>query len=119
MLRYVGGLILLLLMSATAAPAQPPVPASPLLAMLSRGVASSEEPHVVAFREALRERGWIEGRNLRVEVRYAGWRDEQLEPPAAELIRLNPDVVWTYTQVALRAVAGLTRTVPTVRWVSR
>ena len=114
MLRYVGGLILLLLASATAAPAQPPVPASPLLAMLIRGVASPEEVHVVAFREALRERGWIEGRNLRVEVRYAGWRDEQLEPLAAELLRLNPDVVWTYTQVALRTVAGLTRTVPTV-----
>ncbi len=114
MLRYIGGLSLLLLASATAAPAQSPASTPPLLAMLIRGGASPEEAHVVAFREALRERGWIEGRNLRVEVRYARWKDEQLEPLAADLIRLNPDVVWTYTTVALRTVAGLTQTVPTV-----
>jgi len=115
MLRYISGLTLLLVASATTAPAQSPAPTTPpLLAMLVRGGASPEEPHVVAFREALRERGWVDGRTLRVVVRYARWKDEQLGPLAADLIRLNPDVVWTYTTVALRTVAGLTQTVPTV-----
>ena len=72
--------------------------------------ASSEE----AFRQGLRELGWIEGRNITIEYRYAEGKVERLPDLAADLVRLKVDVIVTSvgpdTEVALKA----TRTIPIV-----
>lgn len=55
-----------------------------------------------ALRHALRDLGYIEGRNLVIE-RYAGGRDERMPNLAAELVRLNVDLIVTDITTTTRA----------------
>src|SRR5436190_11024527 len=61
------------------------------------GISSpSLEPHYVeAFRQKLRELGYIEGDNLTIEYRWAEGQDSRLPELAAALVRLQPDVIVT------------------------
>src|SRR5438132_5476985 len=59
------------------------------------GAASLSSPRAEAFRQGLRERGWVEGQNLTVEYRTAEGRREQLSELAGELVGLNLDVIVT------------------------
>ena len=65
------------------------------------------------FVEALRELGWIEGRNFKLEKRNAG-RREQLPALAAELVRLEVDLIFTGGTPATRAAKDATKTIPIV-----
>ena len=71
-------------------------------------------PNIEAFRQGLRELGYIEGQNIIVEYRYAEGKPERLAPLAAELVRLKLDVIVTNTTPAVRAVKGVTTTIPIV-----
>ncbi|MGH7361735.1 MAG: ABC transporter substrate-binding protein, partial [Candidatus Methylomirabilales bacterium] len=53
----------------------------------------SAEHLLPIFMEALRERGWVEGRNLLIEWRWADGKVERLPDFAAELVRLNVDLI--------------------------
>jgi putative ABC transport system substrate-binding protein len=46
-----------------------------------------------SFRRGLREQGYVEGRNVAIELRYAERGPQQLPELAAELVRLNVDVI--------------------------
>src|SRR5271166_571660 len=48
---------------------------------------------IAAFRRGLKELGWIEGRNLRIETRWAGADIDRIRAFTAELIALAPDVI--------------------------
>src|SRR5262245_5684773 len=67
-----------------------------------------------AFRQALSERGWVEGRNLILDFRYADNRYDRLPALAAELVALKPDVIFAVAAPAIRAVAQTTSTIPIV-----
>src|SRR4051794_38152039 len=56
---------------------------------------ASGEPTLEAFRQGLREQGYIEGQQVILEVRYSEGRDERLPELAAELVRLQVDVIVT------------------------
>jgi putative ABC transport system substrate-binding protein len=71
-------------------------------------------PEVDAFRQGLRELGYIEGQNITVEYRFAGGRVEQLPELAAELVRLKLDVIVTPTTAASVAAKQATSTIPIV-----
>src|SRR5215470_17934279 len=61
---------------------------------LSIGSASTTYTRPIeAFRQGLRELGWIEGRNLLIEYRYAEGQADRLPALADELVRLNPDLI--------------------------
>ena len=64
--------------------------------------------------DALAARGWVEGRNLRIDERYADGDRSRLEPLAAELVALGPDVIVASTQPAAVAAMKATRTIPIV-----
>jgi ABC-type uncharacterized transport system substrate-binding protein len=68
-----------------------------------------------AFRQRLRELGWIEGQNVALELRYAedGTDTERLPELAADLVRLNVDVIVTVGGTT-RVAQGATRTIPIV-----
>jgi len=67
-----------------------------------------------AFRDGLAKLGWIEGRNLRLDIRFAIGEPAQTRFVAAELVRLRPDVIFVSTAAPTRAVQQETKTIPIV-----
>ncbi len=66
------------------------------------------------FRQGLRELGYLEGQNLALEIRWAESKVERLAELAAELIRLNVDVIVTHGSLGVRAAKAATNTIPIV-----
>src|SRR5262245_16996758 len=66
------------------------------------------------FMTELRERGYIEGESIIIEYRSAQGREERLSEIAAELIRLNPDVIVAESNAATDAAKKATTTIPIV-----
>jgi putative tryptophan/tyrosine transport system substrate-binding protein len=71
-------------------------------------------PQDDAFVQALRELGYVEGRNLIIEYRWAAEKEEQLPALAAELVALNVEVIVTSATPAVNAVKRATSTIPIV-----
>jgi putative ABC transport system substrate-binding protein len=72
------------------------------------------EPFIQALREGLREAGYVEGRNIRLEVRSAGGRTDRLAGAAAELVALNVDAIVSFQTPAAIAAKQATATIPIV-----
>jgi putative ABC transport system substrate-binding protein len=68
-----------------------------------------------ALKEGLQELGYVEGRNVVFERRYANGNMERLPDLAAELVRLRVDVIVTGTNLHVAAVRRATKTIPIVR----
>jgi putative ABC transport system substrate-binding protein len=81
------------------------------LAARLRSTASSPDVYYDAFVQGMRELGYVEGKNLVIEWRYAEQKYERLPALAAELVRLNVEVIVTHgspaTQAAQRASASI------------
>ena len=75
---------------------------------------ASESSREAAFRQGLRELGYIEGQNITVEYRFADGKYEQLPGFAAELVRLDVAVIVAATTPAIHAAQQATRTIPIV-----
>ncbi len=69
---------------------------------------------IAAFQLGLNWLGWIEGRNIRIEVRYSAANIERMAQLAMELVALNPDVIFAQTTPAIQALQHQTRTIPIV-----
>ena len=69
---------------------------------------------LAAFRRGLERRGWSEGRNLQIDVRFAAGRADRYEPLAKELVALHPDVILAHTTPIVEAVARENRALPIV-----
>ena len=63
---------------------------------------------------ALRELGWIEGKNIIVESRFAKGRFDELRPLADELVRLGAEIIVTFGTPAALAAKNATRSIPIV-----
>jgi putative ABC transport system substrate-binding protein len=69
---------------------------------------------VEAFRQGLRELGYVEGKNIAIEYRYAGQKNGRLSELVAELVRLNVDVILAAGAPAAHAAKSGTKTIPIV-----
>jgi putative ABC transport system substrate-binding protein len=78
------------------------------------GVSSYEAAVVDAFRQGLHEFGYIEGKNIVVEYRWAEGKNDRLTDIASELVRLNVDVMITQSDATTRAAKQLTSTIPII-----
>lgn len=67
-----------------------------------------------AFREGLRELGYVEGQNLVIVERFAEGKRDRYPQLAAELVRLNLDVIFAFTHPAVLALKKATTTIPIV-----
>ena len=95
-------------------PAQAQQPARiPRIGILIASSASAYSARVEAFRQRLRELGYVEGKNITIEYRYAEGKLERLPDLAAELARLRVDVIVT-AGPAILAAKKATATIPIV-----
>jgi len=86
----------------------------PRIGYLDQGSAARNRPFLEAFRQGLRDLGWVEGQNIAIEVRYAEGKTDQLPALAAELVRLKVDLIVTSTTPAALAAKQATTTIPIV-----
>ena len=88
----------------------------PRIGVLSANSQASEASvdQLEAFRQGLRDLGYVEGQNITVEYRFAEWQEERLAALAAELVRLPGDVLVTRSAPAAHAARHATSTIPIV-----
>jgi putative ABC transport system substrate-binding protein len=75
-----------------------------------------QRPSEADLRQALRDLGYIEGRNLVYEARYAGGDADRMQTLAEELVRLKVDLIVTAGGPAAEAAKKATSTIPVVLW---
>ena len=100
-----------------AAPGAQPARKPYRIGFLGLTSASAYAPLLQAFLQGLRELGWEDGKNIVIEYRWADGREERLAELAAQLVRLNPDVLVSHA-TGVRAVQQATSTIPIVMGVS-
>jgi putative tryptophan/tyrosine transport system substrate-binding protein len=84
-----------------------------LLVGYSEGDAEGQAS-IAAFRQRLRELGWIEGRNIRIELRWAAADPDKARNFAKELVGMAPDVIVSSSNLVTEIVQQETHTVPIV-----
>jgi putative ABC transport system substrate-binding protein len=94
-------------------------PAMPVIGLLGSATASEWVPYVSAFRQALGEAGFVEGRNVAIEARWANGQYERLPAMAAELVKLQPAVIVAFSTPAAKAAKAATATIPVVFTTNR
>jgi ABC-type uncharacterized transport system substrate-binding protein len=77
-------------------------------------IGGHDQPHLEAFRQGLRERGYREGKNIVLDYRYAEGKVDRLPSLANELVQLKVDVIVTTSGNSARAAAEATKTIPIV-----
>ena len=86
----------------------------PRIGVLVSASASASVSRIHAFRQGLHALGYIEGKNIIVEYRYAEGSPNRLQELVAELVRLKVDVIVTDTSRAIDAAKNATKTIPVV-----
>src|SRR4029453_950661 len=77
-------------------------------------IGGRDQPHLEAFKQGLRERGYVEGKNIALEYRYAEGREERLPELAAELVQVKVDVIVVTADISAQAAQRATKTLPIV-----
>jgi putative ABC transport system substrate-binding protein len=86
----------------------------PTIGFLGPNTASSQSQWTAAFVQRLRERGWIEGRTVAIEYRWADGRSERAAEIAAELVRLKVNIIVTAATRNVVAAKQATAVIPIV-----
>ena len=72
------------------------------------------QARITAFLQGLAQLGWLDGRNVRIDIRWAVADAERIRQYAAELVALAPDVILANSSSSVSALLEVTRTVPIV-----
>src|SRR4051794_10119170 len=86
----------------------------PVIGYFGLGSATGFAPRVASFKQGLSEAGYVEGRNVAIEYRYANGQFDQLSALGADLVRLKPAVVFAAGLPTVQAVKEHTATIPIV-----
>ena len=84
------------------------------IGFLDPNAAMLEGPRVKAFLQRLSELGWVEGRNIAIEYRYAEGQNERLADIASELVRQKVDIIVTSATPPSMAAKNATSSIPIV-----
>jgi len=105
--------VLTLGMCGAAALAQQPTKV-PRIGYLSSNSPTANKARIEAFRQGLRELGYVEGKNIIIEWRSAEGKSDRLPALAAELVSLKVDVIVSYGPIPTRVLKNSTTTIPIV-----
>src|SRR2546422_4402338 len=84
------------------------------IGFLGAGSQATADVWLSALTSRLRELGWIEGRNIKIDVRWAEGRNDRSAEIAAEFVRLKVDVIVTYSSEHTQIAKQATSTIPIV-----
>jgi putative ABC transport system substrate-binding protein len=112
-LKLIVTLILGILAEPLAAAAQPGAKVT-TIGILQVTTPATAAHLLEAFKEGMRERGYVEGERVIFETRFGEGRSERVREMAAELVRLKVDIIVTATDQAIAAVKQQTLTIPIV-----
>src|SRR5919109_4540648 len=116
MTRRTFGLLSILALSLLAAPltgTAQPQSTTPRIGILTPA-AEASTPSLEAFRQGLRDLGYMEGQTIVLEYRFAAGQNERLPALAAELVQLQVDVMVTNSGPGAQAAKDATKTIPIV-----
>jgi putative ABC transport system substrate-binding protein len=115
MIKQIIGFILSSLLLAPCFPAQAQQPTKvPMVGYLSTTSHSTNATRIEAFRQGLRELGYVEGKNIVIEYRFAEGKLDRLRELAADLVRLKVDVIVTAGGQSTPPAKEATSTIPIV-----
>src|SRR5499433_3079299 len=86
----------------------------PTIGFLGQSTRSATSEWTTAFVQRLRELGWVDGRNVAIEYRWAEGRVERYDEIAAEFVRLKVDVILTHNTPPVLAAKQATSVIPIV-----
>jgi putative tryptophan/tyrosine transport system substrate-binding protein len=117
--KFVGFALMLLLSALSVSAAAQQTKSVPKIGYLSRDLHPADsralaQRNLEAFRQSLRELGYVEGKNITIEYRYADGRFERLLALAEELVRLKVEIIVADTTAAARGAKKATSTIPIV-----
>jgi putative tryptophan/tyrosine transport system substrate-binding protein len=82
--------------------------------LMSAAIETDQQAGVAVFKEILHQLGWIDGRNVRVEIRWARGDPAEARRSAEELVALPADVIMVTGQLGLEVLLRVTHSVPIV-----
>jgi putative ABC transport system substrate-binding protein len=91
----------------------------PVIGLLGSATASDWTPNVNAFKQGLRDAGYVEGSNVAIDARWANGQYERLPAMAAELVQQKVAVIAAFSTPAARAAKVATTTIPVVFTTNR
>ena len=103
-----------LLLAPCCAVAAQQLPKTPRIGFLSATSLSIISPRIEALRQGLRELGYVEGKNIVIEYRYAEGKADRERELAEELVRLKVDIIVSAGSAATRPSKEATTTIPIV-----
>jgi ABC-type uncharacterized transport system substrate-binding protein len=110
---HVVALGAMLLASSVPAQAQPAAKVH-RIGMLISGSTSTHKSSIDAFHQGLRDLGYVEGKNILIEYRYAEGKRERYPALAAEMVRLKPEVIVVASETFVATAKQATSTIPIV-----
>ncbi len=114
-MRLLATAVVLLLLAVSLAPAAAqPLEKVPRVGFLGPRTRSNDAGLVDAFLQGLRDLGWVEGKTIVIEYRWAEGRSDRLPDLAAELVRLKVDVIFAGNTATAVAAKNATGTIPIV-----
>ncbi len=114
MKKIIAVFVLALAVLVSSFPAHAQTTTPPRIGFLGNSSPVRDANRIKAFRKGLRELGYVEGKNIAIEFRYAGGKLNRLPALAAELIRMKVDVIVARGGRATRAAQKATKTIPIV-----
>jgi putative ABC transport system substrate-binding protein len=82
--------------------------------LMNATVNPEQEAHLALFQQALQQLGWTAGRNVQVDIRWAGGDAREIRRHVGELVALAPDVILATGTAAMAPMLQATRTIPIV-----